>query len=95
MTLELSSQAKSIILRQFPIIIGHGINGDVVSLNDSSIGHYQCMIDKNDNYFTVWDLGTQSGTIINGQRISKTTPLLHGDEITIGSSSFRVLIGET
>jgi predicted component of type VI protein secretion system len=90
--LELSSPSKSVKLHQFPVIIGRGANG-VVSIDDSSIGHYQCMIDKDADGFTIWDLGTQAGTIINGQRINKNIPLRHGDEITIGDNSFTALIG--
>jgi predicted component of type VI protein secretion system len=90
--LELSSPIKSIKLHQFPVIIGRGANG-VVSLDDSSIGHYQCMIDKDADGFMIWDLGTKDGTIINGQRIHKNMPLRHGDEIIIGSNSFTALIG--
>jgi pSer/pThr/pTyr-binding forkhead associated (FHA) protein len=91
--LELSSQSKSIKLSQFPVIIGRGTNGDIVSLDDSSIGHYQCMIDRDIDGFMVWDLGTQIGTTINGQRVYKNIPLRHGDEITIGKRSFTALIG--
>jgi pSer/pThr/pTyr-binding forkhead associated (FHA) protein len=70
--LELSSPPKSVKLRQFPVIIGRGANGDVVSLDDSSIGHYQCMIDRDIDGFMIWDLGTQAGTTINGKRVCKT-----------------------
>jgi pSer/pThr/pTyr-binding forkhead associated (FHA) protein len=91
--LSLLSPVKSIKLHQFPVIIGRGTNGDIVSLDDSSIGHYQCMIDRDIGGFMIWDLGTQVGTIINGQRINKNTPLQHGDKITIGDNSFTALIG--
>jgi predicted component of type VI protein secretion system len=91
--LELSSPIKSIKLHQFPVIIGRGTNGDIVSLDDSSIGHYQCMIDRDIDGFMIWDLGTQAGTIINGKRVYKSMPLQHGDEITIGNNSFTALIG--
>jgi len=90
--LELSSPPKSIKFYQFPVIVGRGTNGDLVSLDDSSIGHYQCMIDRDTDGFMVWDLGTQTGTTINGQRIDKSMPLRHGDEITIGNNSFTAII---
>ena len=92
MILELSheNQQKSIKLQQFPVIIGQGKDGDVVSLDDSSIGHYQCMIDRHSDGFIVWDLGTRLGTIINGIPIKENTLLLQGDQLMIGEHRFTV-----
>jgi predicted component of type VI protein secretion system len=84
---------KSIKLQQFPVIIGQGKNDDVVSLNDSSIGHYQCMIDTHNDGFMVWDLGTKLGTTINGVSIKENMSLRHNDEIIIGNDNFTALIG--
>lgn len=90
--LELLSSSESIKLHQFPVIVGRGAGGKLVSLDDSSIGHYQCMIDRDIDGFMVWDLGTQSGTTINGQRVCKRMLLRHGDEITIGNNNFTAII---
>ncbi len=48
------------------------------------------MIDDGDEGLMVWDLGTQAGTFINGQRVKNKTPLLPGDELAIGRSTFAV-----
>ena len=90
MKLELTSvdrQKPSIILHQFPVIVGLDPGADVC-LDDSSIGHYQCMIDDSDGVLMVWDLGTKLGTVINGVRISQKAPLMPGDEIGIGKNRF-------
>ena len=86
MKLELTSVDRSkppIILHQFPVIVGLD-PGANICLDDSSVGHYQCMIDDSDGVLMVWDLGTKLGTVINGVRISQKAPLMPGDELGIG-----------
>ena len=58
-----------IMLDQFPVIVGLDPGADVC-LDDSSVGHYQCMIDHSDGELMVWDLGTKLGTFVNGHRVS-------------------------
>ena len=90
MKLELVSvdrQKPPIALQQFPVIVGLDPGADVC-LDDSAVGHYQCMIDDVDGVLTVWDLGTKAGTFINGNRIVKKAPLMPGDEIAMGKSRF-------
>lgn len=90
MKLELVSldrQKPPIVLQQFPVIVGLDPGADVC-LDDSAIGHYQCMIDHADGVLMVWDLGTKAGTFINGERIVQKGPLMPGDEIAMGKSRF-------
>jgi hypothetical protein len=91
MKLELTSvdrqEKRSIVLDQFPVIVGLDPGADVC-LDDSSVGHYQCMIDDSDGFLMVWDLGTKLGTTINGVRISQKAVLMPGDEIGIGKNRF-------
>jgi pSer/pThr/pTyr-binding forkhead associated (FHA) protein len=92
MKLELTSvdhPRPPIILHQFPVIVGYNL-GEEICLNDSSVGHYQCMIDDSDGALMVWDLGTKLGTSINGVRISQKASLLPGDELGIGKNRFVV-----
>jgi pSer/pThr/pTyr-binding forkhead associated (FHA) protein len=76
-----------ITLDQFPVIVGLDPGADVC-LDDSSLGHYQCMIDHSDGELMVWDLGTKLGTFVNGQRVSPKAPLRPGDELAFGRSRF-------
>jgi pSer/pThr/pTyr-binding forkhead associated (FHA) protein len=85
----MDSRNRKIVVDQFPVIVGLDPGADIC-LDDSAVGHYQCMIDNGDDGLTVWDLGTQSGTYINGQRVVKKNPLLPGDELTIGRNHFVV-----
>ncbi len=62
MKLELISvdqHKPPIVLDQFPVIVGLDPGADVC-LDDSSVGHYQCMIDHSDGELMVWDLGTKA-----------------------------------
>jgi pSer/pThr/pTyr-binding forkhead associated (FHA) protein len=96
MKLELVSTDRDkapIVLDQFPVIVGFDRTADVC-LDDSSVGHYQCMIDDSDGVLTVYDLGTRIGTMINGARISKKATLIPGDELSIGKNCFRAYYGE-
>jgi pSer/pThr/pTyr-binding forkhead associated (FHA) protein len=90
MKLELVSvdrQKPPIVLHQFPVIVGLDPSADVC-LDDSAVGHYQCMIDDSDGVLMVWDLGTKLGTTINGVRISRQATLMSGDELGIGKNCF-------
>jgi pSer/pThr/pTyr-binding forkhead associated (FHA) protein len=87
--IDVDRQKPSVVLRQFPVIVGLDPGADIC-LDDSAIGHYQCMIDQGEGCLMVWDLGTRSGTYINGQRISANAPLMSGDEIAFGKHRFRV-----
>jgi pSer/pThr/pTyr-binding forkhead associated (FHA) protein len=87
--INVDRQKPSIVLREFPVIVGLDPGADVC-LDDSAVGHYQCMIDQGNGGLMVWDLGTRSGTFINGTRVSSNAPLLPGDEIAFGKNRFLV-----
>ena len=80
-------QKPPIVLDQFPVIVGLDRGADIC-LDDSSVGHYQCMIDDGDGVLTVWDLGTNAGTLINGVRVAPMSQIMPGDEISIGKNRF-------
>ncbi|MGA2060813.1 MAG: FHA domain-containing protein [Thermoguttaceae bacterium] len=92
MKIELTStdsRKRKFVVDQFPVIVGLDPGADIC-LDDSAVGHHQCMIDDGDEGLMVWDLGTQAGTLINGLRVAQKSPLLPGDELTIGRSTFVV-----
>jgi hypothetical protein len=96
MKLELISmdrQEPPIVLTQFPVIVGLDPGSDIC-LDDSAVGHYQCMIDACDGLLMVWDLGTKLGTAINGARISPKAALMPGDELRIGRSCYVAHYGD-
>jgi pSer/pThr/pTyr-binding forkhead associated (FHA) protein len=85
------SRKRKIVVDQLPVIVGLDPGSDIC-LDDSAVGHHQCMIDDGDgdDGLMLWDLGTKSGTFINGVRVVKKHPLSDGDELTIGRSTFLV-----
>jgi pSer/pThr/pTyr-binding forkhead associated (FHA) protein len=87
--INVDRQKPPIVLHQFPVIVGFDPGADVC-LDDSAVGHYQCMIDFSDGGLMVWDLGTRSGTFINGDRVSPNSPLRSGDELAFGKVRFLV-----
>jgi pSer/pThr/pTyr-binding forkhead associated (FHA) protein len=91
MKIELTStdSHRKFVVDQFPVIVGLDPGSDIC-LDDSAVGHHQCMIDDGDEGLMVWDLGTQTGTLINGLRVKSKAPLLPGDELTIGRNTFLV-----
>lgn len=86
---DTNSRRPKIAIDQLPVIVGLGPSADIC-LDDSAIGHYQCMIDQSDGELMVWDLGTKLGTWVNGDRVSRKSVLVPGDQLTIGRSTFTV-----
>jgi pSer/pThr/pTyr-binding forkhead associated (FHA) protein len=79
---------QKLVLDALPAIIGREGGGDVV-VEDSWVSRFQCMIGEEAGLLEVWDLGSRTGTFVNGRRIQKV-PLRPGDKLTIGRSEFEV-----
>ncbi len=82
-----ASQSEFVI-RQFPVSIGRGSEADLV-INDSWASRRNCEVDCDDGCLTVRDLDSRNGTRVNGELIHES-PLLPGDELTVGISTFLV-----
>jgi pSer/pThr/pTyr-binding forkhead associated (FHA) protein len=91
--INVDRQKPPIVLHEFPVIVGLDPGSDIC-LDDSAVGHYQCMIDFADGGLMVWDLGTRSGTFINGTRVSQNAPLRSGDELAFGKNRLLVSYGD-
>lgn len=65
----------------------------VIDFN-KAIGKTHCMIDMNDNAFSVIDLDSRNGTFVNGQRALSRQPLAlsNGDVLKLADSEFSVEI---
>jgi pSer/pThr/pTyr-binding forkhead associated (FHA) protein len=85
--INVDRQKPPIVLHEFPVIVGLDRGADIC-LDDSAVGHYHCMIDIGDDGLMVWDLGTRSGTFINGVRVCQKAPLQSGDELGFGKTRF-------
>ncbi len=87
--IDIDRQKPPIVLHQFPVIVGFDPAADIC-LDDSAVGHYHCMIDFGNVGLMVWDLGTRSGTFINGARVCQNAPLRSGDELSFGKNRLLV-----
>ena len=82
--------AQRFVLDHLPATIGRQPKA-AVRLDDRRVSHFQCRIDAQDGLLTVLDLGSVSGTFVNGVRRALAT-LLPGDRLTIGETDFLVRV---
>ena len=86
---------KEYIIEQIEIIIGRDSGSDIqidnigVSREHARITKEQSRITKGPGDYFVEDMGSQNGTFVNGQTVSKKL-LNTGDEITIGKYFLKV-----
>jgi pSer/pThr/pTyr-binding forkhead associated (FHA) protein len=73
------------------IFIGRDHNKCQIVLNDPEVSTIHAVIRKNNAEVVLEDLNSSNGTILNGERINKST-LATGDEFVIGSTSFTLEI---
>jgi pSer/pThr/pTyr-binding forkhead associated (FHA) protein len=81
---------RKLVLESLPAMIGRDATADIC-LEDSWVGCYQCILDQDGDSLQVLDLGSRTGTFVNGKRIQRTL-LRHGDTLTIGRSDFFVQV---
>lgn len=70
-------------------LIGRSRNAgnDLILSDDGQVSKQHARIEReSDGRFTIYDLGSTNGVLVNGQRISGSQTLGDGDEIKIGSS---------
>ena len=88
MEVELSQGAEpqsDDVLSTLPVIVGRALDADLC-LDDPDVSLYHCLIDQINGTLFVTDLVSRHGTLVNGRRIDES-PLLPGDELTLGSTS--------
>src|SRR5919108_2236529 len=64
-----------------------------ISIRDSSLSRRHCLIHKDGMRFTVRDLGSYNGTLVNGVPVQEHD-LEEGDRISVGSSLFAFLVSD-
>ena len=79
---------RRIVLDSLPAMIGRDDSADIC-LGDSWVGWYQCILDDDDGPLRVLDLGTKTGTFVNGTHI-RTATLMPGDRLTVGRTTLLV-----
>jgi Nif-specific regulatory protein len=64
-----------------------------ISIRDSSLSRRHCLVRKEGSRFTIRDLGSYNGTLVNGVPIQEHV-LEEGDRISVGNSLFTFLISD-
>lgn len=77
-----------LIIELTPSVVGR--KGDV-RLTDPTVSraHVELRFDREDNTWVLEDLGSTSGTLLNGALLEMPTELSHGDVIAVGQSELR------
>jgi len=68
------------------LIVGRGQDADVQIL-DSSLSRKHCSLERDEESFTIEDLGSRNGTWVNGERIERRK-LAAGDSVRFGGVEF-------
>ena len=89
MSVELigTGSTSRMVLPSLPAMIGPEALGQSGS-EDIDPG-YLCLIGQVDEQLVVWDLGSKSGTFVNGARVKRAT-LKDSDTLGFGGNEFRV-----
>jgi pSer/pThr/pTyr-binding forkhead associated (FHA) protein len=80
---------KSFMLSEGDNSIGRG-NDAAVSLSDESVSRQHAVIRCQDSKLSLFDVGSRSGTVLNGQSIGGHL-ITNGDVISIGRSKFTMM----
>jgi hypothetical protein len=78
---------RQIILTKPEIILGRGESCDVGLFGDAGVEKAHAKIRREAGQWVIEDLGTPSGTTVNGQRLSGPALLRDGDRIALGNSA--------
>ncbi len=78
-----------ILIEHYPFVLGRHPEVDC-PLAVAFVSRLHCQFQLEDDHVLVQDLESFNGTFVNGRRIYEPTPIHHGDEVSLGSLSFRV-----
>ena len=73
----------SFLLHQDATNLGRTIGNDVI-IPDGTVSRHHARLTFRNGQWTVEDLGSSNGTWVNGVRVKRPTPLMHGDELRLG-----------
>ena len=73
-------------LTQPTVVVGRGPNNDIVFADPEVSRQHAQFVQEGEDAYLLKDLGSTNGSFINGQRVSGSTRLQHGDTISLGES---------
>jgi hypothetical protein len=60
---------------------------------DPLVSRFHAKLQATESGYTITDLGSSNGTLVNDQEIKGETPIREGDEVTIGECRFKITSG--
>ncbi len=81
---------QKFVINKLPASVGRQPRA-AVRLEDRRVSQFQCLIDAQDGELMVMDLGSVSGTFVNGVRRALAM-LIDGDRLTVGGTDLVVRI---
>ena len=81
------SKTKKFTLKANVTTIGRAASSNHIWVEDSCMSRNHAKVEIIDGVPIIYDLGSSSGTKVNGEVVSKK-PLKQGDEITLGNTIF-------
>ena len=86
------STSSRFLLDSKNVKIGRDLNNEIC-FDDITVSRSHAMIEKNENGYSIRDLGSLNGTYLNAVAI-KESSIIAGDEIQIGKYHLTLFIGE-
>ena len=85
------STSSRFLLDSKSVKIGRDLNNEIC-FDDITVSRSHAMIEKNENGYSIRDLGSLNGTYLNAVAIKEST-IIAGDEIQIGKYHLTLFIG--
>ena len=92
-TLELKGTSQLIPVLFWENSIGRSKGSDIC-VEDPTVSRDHCVLLRRQEGWMVSDIGSKSGTFVNGKRTKDRTQVLIDDEITVGSTTFVLKRGD-
>jgi pSer/pThr/pTyr-binding forkhead associated (FHA) protein/uncharacterized RDD family membrane protein YckC len=89
-----SAAKKEIPLLSRVMSIGRDPSNDLV-LSDSMVSRRHAILEQREDQYVLRDNNSSNGTLVNGDRLDKETPLRDGDLVAIGSSRLLFQLDDT
>lgn len=78
---------EAVAMHYWETSIGRSQSCDIV-LNYSTVSRFHSVISRRKNTWVIFDTGSKTGIILNGQKIKKKEKLSDGDKITFGEATY-------
>ncbi len=84
--------------REFPLDgkelrVGRAPSCEINLDGDPMVSRFHAKLSATENGYTIVDLGSSNGTLVNDEEIHGETPIREGDEVTIGECRLRIASG--